>query len=131
MYWPQIPARGIPLVKPPLTLVAPGSTGLPPPRKLGRCGMALWDAVTGEYRIEDAGGVELLMQACLASDRVEALAAAIDADGEIMRTRTGARVHPGLKDEVALRAFIVRTIEKLGLNFEAVRSSAGRPPGSG
>jgi hypothetical protein len=117
------------MAKPPLALVAPGSAGLSPPRKLGPNGTALWDAITAEYRIEDAGGIELLTQACQASDRVEALAAAIDADGEIIRTRTGARVHPGLKDEVALRAFIVRTIEKLGLNFEAVRLSAGRPPG--
>jgi hypothetical protein len=116
---------------PPLALVAPGSSGIQPPRKLGSAGSALWDAVTGEYRIEDAGGIELLMQACLASDRVEALAAAIDADGEVVHTRTGTRVHAGLRDEIALRAFIVRTIEKLGLNFEAVRALPGRPPGGG
>jgi hypothetical protein len=71
------------LAKPPLTLVdkqmraspphsddvAPGSTGLPPPRKLGEHGQALWDAITAEYRIEDAGGVEILTQACLAACR--------------------------------------------------------------
>ena len=91
--------------------------------------MALWTAITREYQIDDAGGIELLTQACAASDRVEALAAEIDRDGEIVRTKTGPRSHPGLKDEVALRAFIVRTIETLGLNFEAVRLSAGRPPG--
>jgi hypothetical protein len=117
------------MAKPPLVLVSPGPTGVPPPRKLGQHGMALWNAVTREYGIDDVGGIEFLMQACLASDRVEALAEQIDADWEIIRTRTGARSHPGLKDEVALRAFIVRTIEKLGLNFEAVRPSAGRPPG--
>jgi hypothetical protein len=119
------------VAKTPLTLVTPGTTGASPPRKLGRHGMALWNAVTGEYRIDDAGGVELLTQACLASERVEALAAQIDADGEILHTRTGPRSHPGLKDEIALRAFIVRTIERLGLNFEAVRPSSGRPPGRG
>jgi hypothetical protein len=117
------------MVKSPLTLVGPDATGTPPPRPLGQAGMALWTAVTAEYRIEDIAGTELLMQACLSSDRVEALAAQIDADGEIVRMRTGPRAHPGLRDEVALRAFIVRTIEKLGLNFEAVRPAGGRPPG--
>jgi hypothetical protein len=116
------------MVKPSLTLVA-HLTGNPPPRPLGQVGMALWTAVTAEYHIEDIAGVELLMQACLASDRVGALAEQIDEDGAIVRTRTGPRAHPGLKDEVALRAFIVRTIEKLGLNFEAVRPAGGRPPG--
>lgn len=112
------------MAKPPLTLVAPGSTGTQPPRKLGSAGAALWDAVTGEYRVEDAGGIELLMQACLASDRVEALAAAIDADGEIIRTRTGARVHPGLKDEVA--AGVYRSYDR-----EAGAEFRGRPRVSG
>jgi hypothetical protein len=115
--------------KPPLTLFEPGLTGNPPPRPLGQHGMALWTGVTSEYTIQDIAGVELLMQACAASDRVEALAEQINADGEIVRTRTGPRVHPGVRDEVALRAFIVRTIEKLGLNFEAVRPVGGRPPG--
>jgi hypothetical protein len=101
------------------------ATGALPPRPLGAHGMALWRAVTAEYTIQDAGGVELLCQACQAADRVEALAAQISQDGEVVRTRAGARSHPGLKDEVQLRAFIVRTIEKLGLNFEAVRPTVG------
>ena len=91
--------------------------------------MALWRAITGEYRVEDSGGIEMLMQACQAADRVEALAARISQDGEIIHTRAGPKSHPGLKDEVALRAFIVRTIKAMGLNFEPARSAAGRPPG--
>jgi hypothetical protein len=118
------------MAKPPLTLVGPASTGASPPRPLGAHGMALWRSVTGEYRIEDAAGIEFLTQACQAADRVEALAEQITADGEIIRTRGGARAHPGLKDEVALRAFVVRTLERLGLNFEAVRSGPGRPGGA-
>jgi hypothetical protein len=118
------------MAKPPFTLVPPDSTGARPPRPLGEAGLALWNAVTREYQVDDVAGIELLMQACLASDRVEALAAQINADGEIIRGQAGPRSHPGLKDEVALRAFIVRTIEKLGLNFEAIRPTAGRPPGA-
>jgi hypothetical protein len=114
----------------PLTVVEPGATGTRPPRKLGTHGAALWDAVTREYLIEDAGGVEMLAQACQAADRVEALAEQIAADGEVIRTRSGPRAHPGVKDEIALRSFIVRTIERLGLNYEAVRAGPGRPAGA-
>jgi hypothetical protein len=114
------------MMKSSLTLVNPAATTTQPPRPLGTHGTALWMAVTAEYRVEDAGGVEMLTQACEASDRVAALAAQISQDGEVVRTRTGPRSHPGLKDEVALRSFIVRTIEKLGLNFEAIRPAGGQ-----
>src|SRR6516165_1005731 len=111
--------------KPPLTLVGPDTTGPKPPRHLGRHGMALWTAITSEYRVDDSGGIEMLMQACLAADRVEALAEQISRDGEVIRTKGGMRSHPGLKDEIALRAFIVRTIRAMGLNYEPVRSAPG------
>jgi hypothetical protein len=39
------------------------------------------------------------------------MAEQIDADGEIVRTKTGPRAHPGLKDELALRSFIVMTLQ--------------------
>jgi hypothetical protein len=91
--------------------------------------MALWRAITGEDRVDDAGGIEMLMQACQAADRVERLAEQITRDGEVIRTNGGMRSHPGLKDEVALRAFIVRTIKAMGLNYEPARSAPGRPPG--
>ena len=37
---------------------------LKPSRPLGKHGSALWQAVTTEYGIEDAGGVEMLTLAC-------------------------------------------------------------------
>ena len=76
----------------------------------------------------DRGGVELLAQACAALDRAEGLAAAIATDGAIIYRRTGVpKSHPGCKDELACRAFVVRTLEQLGLNVESV-SPVGRPP---
>ena len=50
--------------KPPLTMVDPAATGVPPPRKLGHHGLSLWNSVQNAYRIDDAGGIELLAQ-CL------------------------------------------------------------------
>jgi hypothetical protein len=109
---------------PPLSLVA---NRIAPPRPLDSHGMALWDSVMAEYAIVDRGGIELLAQACSALDRAEALREAIDRDGEVIATRNGPKVHPGCKDELACRAFVVRTLERLGLNVEAVKPP-GRPP---
>ena len=110
-----------------LSLVDPSTIGIAPPRQLGEHGLALWNAVQGAYRIDDAGGIELLAQACAAADRVEALATQIDEDGEIIRGRAGPKAHPALRDELAGRAFIVRTLERHGLTLEAIRPM-GRPP---
>jgi hypothetical protein len=108
--------------KPPFSLVTALPVELPdPPRPLGAHGRQLWDRVQGEYRITDCGGVELLVQACSAEDRAENLAAAITRDGDVIYSRTGVpRTHPAVKDELACRAFIVRTLERLGISIEAV-----------
>src|SRR5262249_53537559 len=115
---------------------SPAATAVPavlptPPRKLGIPGVALWNAVQTEFRIEDCGGIELLAQACAAAHRAESLTSPIDQDGETIHTAHGLKAHPCLKDELANRAFIVRTLEKLGLTQEAVLP-IGRPSrGSG
>jgi hypothetical protein len=99
---------------PSLSLVSAGSTRSAPPRTLGPDGTALWNRVMAEYRIEDAGGIELLAQACAALDRAEALAAAIAEDGAVIRTPSGPKSHPACKDELACRAFVARTLERIG-----------------
>jgi hypothetical protein len=106
-------------------------TGPEPPRPLGDHGRKLWDRVLVEYIIDDVAGIELLAQACQATDRAEALAEHIAEDGEIVRTATGIKAHPAIREELSCRGFIVRTLQKLGLNYEPLRSSPGRPPGSG
>jgi hypothetical protein len=116
--------------KPPLSLVSTETAGISPPRPLGTHGRALWDRVQREYHIDDVGGLEILTQICAAEDRLEALGEQISTDGALLRTRSGFKANPLLRDETALRAFIVRTIERLGLNVEAVKPP-GRPPGKG
>jgi phage terminase small subunit len=115
--------------KPPLQLVPnlPG-TGPEPPRTLGDHGRRLWNRVCTEYDIADVAGIEMLAQCCAALDRAEALRAGIDQDGEVIRTRGQIKDHPALKHELAARAFVVRTLSRLGLNFEPLRSGPGRPP---
>jgi hypothetical protein len=116
--------------KPPLTLVGPGSTAPAPPRTLGSPGLALWNRVQGEYAVHDSGGVELLCLACQALDRAESLSAAIAEDGQTIRTPTGIRAHPALRDELANRAFITRALAKLGIASEPIKAP-GRPAGGG
>jgi hypothetical protein len=115
-----------PADRPPLTLLDPASIGISPPRPLGQHGLALWNSVQTAYQIDDIGGRELLAQACAAADRVEALAERISVDGEVIHTRNGPKAHPALRDELAGRAFIVRTLERLGLNVETIKPM-GRP----
>jgi hypothetical protein len=91
----------------------------------------LWDRVLSEYDIADVAGKELLVLACQSLDRAEALREAIDRDGELLATRTGGlREHPGIKPELANRAFVAKTLIKLGLDVEPLRPGPGRPTGA-
>ena len=99
------------------------------PDGLGQNGKALWRKITTEYDISDAGGVEMLGQICHAKDMAIRLRAHIDRHGEIVATKMGPREHPLLKQELAYRSFVVRGLQRLGLNFEPLRSTPGRPPG--
>ena len=119
---PKTPAQ------PALAVVSPATTGGSPPRDLGRHGRELWDAVQREYGVADRGGIELLAQACGALDLVEALGEAITRDGAIVYGRTGPKAHPAVKDQIAARAFLVRTLERLGITSENIKPGPGRPP---
>ena len=121
--------RGNPAVssrKPPLTLIGPGTTLPAPPRTLSPPGLALWNRVQGEYAVHDSGGAEVLCLACQALDRAESLSAAIAEDGQTIRTRTGVRAHPALRDELANRALCARLLGKLGITTEPIKPP-GRP----
>jgi hypothetical protein len=129
--------QGERMAKPKLTAVAPlsylAATAIDPPSipsELGEHGQRLWQSVQSQYRVEDAGGIALLTQACLASDRVARLKKLIDRDGEMLKLPDGGmKSNPLLRDELGARAFIARTITQLGLNHEPTRHHAGRPPG--
>jgi hypothetical protein len=119
-----------PSEKPPLTLVGSGATGLQPPITLGQHGRSLWDRIQAEYAVDDSAGIEMLAQACAGADLAEQLQGQVERDGAVIYVRGTPRAHPAVKDLLAARAFVVRTLTKLGLNFEPVRASAGRPSGA-
>ena len=111
---------------PKLAVVTGDQPGPKPTRKLGKHGSVLWRDILRENEIEDAGGLEMLASACQQLDRAERCREAIDADGEMIRIKGGHREHPLLKHELAARSFVVRTLQRLGLNMEAIKSP-GRP----
>jgi P27 family predicted phage terminase small subunit len=114
--------------KPRLTVIGPSATtGDGPPTTLGKAGTNLWRSVMAEYQIVDSGGLSMLEQACAARDRISECAAIIAAEGAVVRTKMGPKEHPLLKIELASRAFLVRTLARLGLDVEPIRPT-GRPP---
>jgi hypothetical protein len=97
-----------------------------PTRKLGKHGAVLWRNILDEFDIHDAGGLEMLALACQQLDRAEDCRETIDRDGALIRSKNGPREHPLLRHELAARAFVARTLQRLGVNVEAIK-----PVGSG
>jgi hypothetical protein len=113
---------------PPFTVINPPSSAIEPPRKLGLHGLNLWNNIQSTYHIDDKGGCELLALACAQLDRVESLSEQIARDGEIYNDgEHPPRAHPALRDELAGRAFIARTLERLGVTSIAPDTPSGRP----
>jgi len=90
--------------------------------------MSLWKGILAEFDVRDRAGLELLAQAAACLDRAESLAAEIAVDGAVVRTRTGVRSHPSIKDELGARTACVRILQKLGVTEEPLRPGPGRPP---
>jgi hypothetical protein len=112
-----------------LTVVEPTPlTSKSPPPSLGDAGRSLWDAVVTEYEIRDSSGLTMLAHACAAADRIAECAEAIRRDGPMLMTKHGPKEHPLLKVELAQRAFLTRTLARLNLDVEPVKSP-GRPGG--
>jgi hypothetical protein len=82
-----------------------------------------------EYAIRDAGGIELLLLACEATDRAASLRDQIDRDGELISTRSGLRENPGLRAELANRAFISSIVAfAVALDAFAISARIARIP---
>jgi hypothetical protein len=116
--------------KPPLSIVDADGSGAQPPRPLGQAGRLLWDRFSRSYNFSDDAGAEMLCTICEARDTAARLETEIERDGDVIRTRGGSvKAHPAQRDLLANRAFIMRSIDRLGLNSEAVRPGPGRPTG--
>ena len=85
----------------PVTSPEPGSIRPQPPPKLGKHGFAPWNAIQAEFHVNDAGGIEVLAQACAGVERAKALRARIDAEGETFQTHSGIKPHPCLQNDLS------------------------------
>jgi hypothetical protein len=118
--------------KPQLSIVGPQLTSpLAPPPGLQKAGRELWTDVHSAYDVSDVAGKTMLLQACCMLDRADLLASEIAADGCVTRTKEGVKAHPGCKEELGARAFVVRVLDRLGLPYEPLRLGPGRPGGRG
>jgi hypothetical protein len=99
-----------------------------PPPDLQETGAHLWRTIQQQYQIHDSGGLAMLRLACQSQDRAESCRRRIDEDGLMLRTKAGPKEHPLLKAELGARSFTVRTLQRLGLDVEAV-GPIGRPSG--
>ena len=115
------------MTKASLTVVDPTTTELRPPRQLGPAGQKLWTEILAEFVIDDRPAQEILCLAAEAIDRAQRLSAAIAKDGEMIRTKSGIRINPAIKDETACRALAARLLQQLGLLSEPLKA-IGRPP---
>src|SRR5437867_3517414 len=52
-----------------------------PPKELGKAGRALWNSLTSEYEIHDAGGLALLLTVCRSEDDIQRFRTALATDG--------------------------------------------------
>jgi hypothetical protein len=84
---------------------------------LGEAGAKLWQAIHGDYVIEDASGCQILLQICEGADSLTGYDEQIAHDGPTIRTTSGLREHPLLKHQLATRSFIVRSLHRLGLDI--------------
>jgi hypothetical protein len=107
---------------------APEPFSVEPPGKLGDVGLSLWRDIVSSYEFSDRASYETLFQACAAADRASKLRSLIDEAGEVVWVKDVIRDHPALKHEIANRSFVVRTLARLGLDLEPLRSGPGRPP---
>lgn len=96
----------------------------PPPADLADNGRSLWLAVLGEYELERHEEL-LLAQACRTVDLLDALAARVAADGEML----DGRVHPAVVEARQQRIALARLVAALRLpsGDEGDQAGARRP----
>jgi hypothetical protein len=110
-------------------LVGSPPTDNNPPSKSS--GAKLWERIMDENHFTRPGDLALLKQACIMTNRADALAEQIDADGgPVLYIHGVSRPHPALKAELDARAFVTRTLCRLGVvgEVKAKKPGPGRPP---
>jgi hypothetical protein len=88
---------------------------IPAPSHLEEPERELFRSIVNEFRIDDAGSIELLVTACEAHQRCRLAREQIDKAGMIITDRFGMRPHPLLKTEASARAAYLASLRALNL----------------
>lgn len=83
-----------------------------PPEGLDEAGDRLWRSVVDSFEL-DEHEITLLAQACRTVDTIDALQAAIDADGPLIETRSGPKAHPAVVEIRQQRIVLARLLVAL------------------
>jgi|GraSoiStandDraft_27_1057306.scaffolds.fasta_scaffold111800_2 P27 family predicted phage terminase small subunit len=87
-----------------------------PPTHLDEEEQALFRSIVNEFRIDDAGSVELLVTACEAHARCRVCRETIDKEGMTVKDRFGVlQPHPLLKTEASARGQYLASLRALNL----------------
>lgn len=99
------------------------------PKDLSAAAKRIWDDVTRDYEIDDAGSL-ILLEACRAFDRREEARGILKAEGCVVTDRFGQKkAHPACGIERDSAATLMRAWRLLGLDQQPA-GPIGRPPGS-
>jgi hypothetical protein len=100
-----------------------------PPDHLKKDGITLFEQISREYSIDDAGGIALLTTAAECLDRMREAQAEIDQHGVLLSDRYGnQKLNPACSLEKDARNGFLAAIKSLNLDLEPLKSP-GRPPG--
>ena len=97
-----------------------------PPSGTRASGRRLWASIVAVYELEEHE-LALLREAVRTVDTLDRLAAVVRADGGMIDTPTGVKVHPGLVEARQLRIALARLLAALRLpDAEVGTESQGR-----
>jgi hypothetical protein len=100
------------------------------PKGLSRPAAAFWRSLRDEYDIRDAGGLQTLLVAAQAFERLQAARAILDRDGLVVEDRYGRpKAHPAAGIERDARSGLLKALASLHLDLEPV-GKVGRPGGA-
>lgn len=84
------------------------------PQGLKAAGKRLWEATLNDNELADHE-LSLLEEACRVRDRIRDLDAAVQADGVMISSSQGSRVHPAIAETRQQRLALARLLVTLGI----------------
>lgn len=84
------------------------------PKGLAAPGRRLWAAVAADFDMSESEAAQLA-EACFVRDRIDQLRAQVDADGLMLESSQGSRLHPGVAEIRAQQLALARLLATLGV----------------